>query len=191
MNGKENIIARILSDADDKANYIVEQAEAKRKQTVDGEREQADKDKAALQTKLAASQNERVANALANAKLDARKYKLQGKQRLVSLCYDKALAALKAMDEAQTTDFVKKILATYAEQGEQVFVGSSQAKVVTQGLLDEIGKGLTLGGTTENDGILLVGEGYEKDLSYAKLVDYARDKTEAEVSAVLFGVKNV
>lgn len=191
MNGKENIIARILSDADDKANYIVEQAEAKRKQTVDGEREQADKDKAALQTKLAASQNERVANALANAKLDARKYKLQGKQRLVSLCYDKALAALKAMDESQTVEFVKRILATYAEQGEQVFVGSSQAKVVTQGLLDEIGKGLTLSGTTENDGILLVGEGYEKDLSYAKLVDYARDKTEAEVSAVLFGVKNV
>ena len=35
------------------------------------------------------------------------------------------------------------------------------------------------------------GEGYDKNLSLAKLVDYAREKTEAAVAETLFGGTNV
>ena len=96
------------------------------------------------------------------------------------------------MDEVRAAEFIAATLAKYAESGEQVFVGKAQAGVVTQAFLDKLGKNLTLGGTTDvGSGVILCGDGYEKDLTYAKLIDYARDKTEAEVSVALFGVKNV
>lgn len=192
MNGKQNIIGRILSDADDKAAYIVSQAQMRADEAIAKEHAAIAADKKALETKLAVAAQERVANALANAKLDARKYRLAGRQQLISLCYANALASLEAMDEVRAAEFIAATLAKYAESGEQVFVGKAQAGVVTQAFLDKLGKNLTLGGSTDvGSGVVLCGDGYEKDLTYAKLIDYARDKTEAEVSVALFGVKNV
>ncbi len=192
MNGKENIVKRILDDADAKAKYIVEQAEAKVATQEKDEEAAIAAERDALDAKIASLGEERVANALASAKLEARKYKLSGKQKLIGECYDKAYKALCALDGEQTKALIATLLQTYAENGETVYFAAKDTAVVTQAFWDGFGKQLKLGGAVDIDGgILLCGEGYDKDLSLAKLVDYAREKTEAAVAETLFGGTNV
>ena len=192
MNGKENIIGRILNDADNKAAFILEEATNRAQSAKQAAEQAVESDKQALETRLVALRQERVRNALANAKLDARKYKLAGKQKLISSCYDKALATLKSLSAEQTANLVVKLLAMYAEDGERVDFATKDQGVVTESLLAKSGKKLTLGNALDIDGgIFLVGNGYDKDLSLAKIVDYIKDSTESAVAAVLFGGNNV
>ena len=81
MNGKENIVKRILDDAEGKAKYIVEQAEARVAMREKDEEQAIAAERKALDAKIVALGEERIANALASAKLEARKYKLNGKQK--------------------------------------------------------------------------------------------------------------
>lgn len=192
MNGKENIIGRILNDADNKAAFIVEEATKRAQSAKDTAEIAVETDKQALENRLQTLREERVRNALANAKLDARKYKLAGKQKLIFACYDKALNALMSLSADDTAKLIAKLLATYAEDGEKVDFAKKDSGVVNQNLLDQSGKKLTLGNAVDIDGgILLVGNGYDKDLSLSKLVDYIKDSTESAVAAVLFGGSNV
>lgn len=192
MNGKENIIARILADADARAKSIVDEANARAQHAQDAARESAQADRAALEQKIVALTAERKANALSNAKLDARKYLLAGKQKLIADCYDKAKDTLLSMDATQKREFLTKLLGLYAEQGETVNYARADADIVTQQLLDGIGKGLVLGQACDFEGgLVLCGKSYDKDLTLTKLVQYAREKTEAAVAAVLFGGDNV
>lgn len=192
MNGKENIIGRILNAADNKAEYLVEEATTRAAAAKTAAQDSVAADKAALDNRLQNLREERIRNALANAKLDARKYKLAGKQRLISLCYDSALVSLRNMSAEQTAQLIAKLLATYAEDGEIVNFAAKDSGVVTQALLDRSGKKLTLGQAIDIDGgVVLAGNGYDKDLTLVKLVEYVRDKTEADVAAALFGGNNV
>lgn len=192
MNGKENIVKRILDDAEGKAKYIVEQAEARVAMREKDEEKAIAAERNALDAKIVALGEERIANALASAKLEARKYKLNGKQKLIGECYTKAYKSLCEMDGEQTKALISSLLSTYAEKGETVYFAAKDVAVVTQAFLDSVLTGLKLGGIVDIDGgILLSGEGYDKDLSLSKLVEYARNETETAVAETLFGGTNV
>lgn len=192
MNGKENIIQRILADADSKCDYIAGEAQAKAQQIAQAAEQSAKDERNALDERIKALSAERIRNSLAGAKLAARKYRLQKKQDLISVCYDKALSALAAMPQEQVKKFLSKLICDFAEDGERVCIAKKDETVVTQSFLNEFGKNLVLDDRRiqADGGIVLVGDGYEKDLTIAKLVAYARERTEAQVSEALFGDNN-
>lgn len=189
MNGKENIISKILSDADatctatlnaanKQAQLIAEQAQA----AIDGDRQ-------ALSVRIEALSAEFVRNRLATAELDARKYKLNAKQGLISDCYNIAYDKLAKMSAREKETFLRSLLKTYAEQGETVCVCKADKDVVTQKFLDGINKGLVLGKTTvdADGGVVLQGKGYEKDLTLKSVLAFVREQTEGKVADALFG----
>ncbi|MCM1289368.1 MAG: hypothetical protein NC132_01770 [Corallococcus sp.] len=189
MNGKENIISKILADADNKCAEILASAELQAQETNNLAKAFADAERQSFVRRLDTLSAERERNCLANADLEARKYKLQEKQRLISACYEKALTALCKASDKNKLDFIGKILKTYAEKGETVIVAKADKNLVTQKFLDGFGLGLVLGKTYADavGGVVLQGATYDKDLTLEKLVAYSREQTESRVAAALFG----
>lgn len=192
MNGKENIINKILADADNKCEEILAAAELQAQETTNLAKAYADAETQAMVRRLETLAVERERNSIANADLEARKYKLLQKQRLIGVCYDKALAALSKASDKDKLAFIGKILKTHAEKGETVFVCKADKNLVTQKYLDGFNLGLTLGKTYLDaaGGVILSGASYDKDLTLEKLVAYSREQTESRVAKALFGDKD-
>lgn len=192
MNGKENIINKILADADNKCAEILATAELQAQEITNLSKVYVDAESQSMSRRLETLAAERERNSLANADLDARKYKLLQKQRLIGVCYDKALASLAKMSEKDKLAFIGKILKAYAEKGETVLVCKADKNLVTQKFLDGLNLGLTLGKTNIDaaGGVVLQNASYDKDLTLEKLVAYSRERTEARVAKALFGDKN-
>lgn len=189
MNGKENIINKILSDADDKCQRILASAEQTASDIKAQAESEMDSAKQQLTRKAEEATAERIRNRVATAELDARKYKLNAKQQLIAECYDKALKRLAALPAKEKQAFVVNLLKKYAENGETVVVGKSDKDVITQKVVDEAGIKLTLSKTYHNElgGVILLGNGYEKDLTLVRIVSYLREQTESKVANALFG----
>ena len=189
MNGKENIISKILSDADAKCQTIVENAQSQAEQISAIAKALADAETQSVNKRLATVSAEREHNVKANAMLEARKYRLGKKQNLISRCYDKALQALATLSPKDKEKFFARLIQNYAENGETVLICKADKDVVTQKFLDGFGKKLVLGKTfAELDGgLILQGDGYDKDLSLEKVLAAVRNDTEADVANALFG----
>ena len=189
MNGKENIINKILSDADDKCAKILAAAEENAARIKEQAEQSANLDKQALDARVETLTAERIRNRVATAELDARKYKLAEKQRLIALCYDKAATSLANMSAHDKIAFVTKLLNQYAENGETVRIAKVDENVITQKVLDSVNKKLKLDNKFHSDkgGVVLIGNGYEKDLTLTSVVNYLREQTEGKVASALFG----
>ena len=189
MNGKENIINKILSEADAKCAEILATANAQAQAIVDDAQRIIQADRTALTQRLQDIAAERTRNRLATAELEAKKHALWAKQQLISRCYDLAYDKLVHMSPNDRLTFIGKLLNSYAEDGETVYVTQTDAKLVTQQWLDGFGKKLKLGSRLINadGGVILEGKGYEKDLTLASVIKYIREQTESKVAAILLG----
>ncbi len=188
MNGKENIINKILSDADCKCAEILTEAQSQAQEITESAKRAVEAEEKNLALRLERLSTESLRNGSASAQLSARKYKLLKKQQLVSACYEKVLTSLENMTADQKQDFIRKLLNDFAEDGETVFVADVDSKLVDQKFLNGTGKKLVLGGTCRaRGGVILQGDGYDKDLTLEKVVAYAREQTETAVAKALFG----
>lgn len=189
MNGKENIINKILADADAKCAEILADAQRQAQEISDGAAASVAAEEATLQKRLDALSAECSRNYLASAQLSARKYKLLKKQQLISACYEKVLKSLQSLSSESRKKLLSNLLQNYAEEGETVRITKADKDVVTQKFLDTFKKNLTLGSefAEASGGLILEGVGYDKDLTLEKIVSYAREQTEAQVAHALFG----
>ena len=189
MNGKENIINKILSDADAKAAEIVSAAEFQAQAIVSAAEQAIANERAALNERLQTVVSERQRNRKATAELDAKKYTLACKQQLISRCYELAYQQLVKMSESDRLKLLGTLIEQHAEKGETVYITQADAKGATQLWLDGFDKGLKLGKKyiKADGGLLLEGAGYEKDLTLTSVIKYLREQTEAKVAALLLG----
>ena len=192
MNGKENIINKILSDADVRAAEILSAANASAQSIVDKAEQTIAEDRVALEQRLQAITAERQRNRKATAELDAKKYTLQRKQQLISRCYELAYEKLVKMSDEERLDLIGSLIEKHAETGEIVYITQADAKGVTQIWLNGFDKGLKLGKKyiKADGGIVLEGNGYEKDLTLKSVIKYLREQTESKVAEMLLGGHN-
>lgn len=193
MNGKENIINKILSDADAKCRKILEQAKAQAQAIIDGAEASIAKDKTELDARIATATAERVSKRVATAELDGKKYRLNAKQAVISKCYSVAYELLTKQSDKERLALIGTLLDKYAERGETVYVAEKDGRLVTQKYLDGFDKGLKLGKRyiVADGGIVLEGDGYEKDLTLSRIIRYAREQSEGKVAEKLLGESNV
>ena len=190
MNGKENIINKILSDADTKCQKILDTAREQAQSIIAAAEASIAEDRAELDARIEATTAERIRNRIATAQLDGKKYRLNAKQQLISKCYDVAYEQLMRLGDKERLALIGSLIDKHAERGETVYVNKQDGKLVTQKYLDGFDKGLKLGKkfVDVDGGIVLEGEGYEKDLTLRRVVQYAREQTEAKVASKLLGV---
>lgn len=192
MNGKENIIQRILADADSKCEYVLSDAEARAAEIIAAANQFVGDERKALEKRQELLAEEKRRNGLAAAQLAARKYRLQKKQELICECYNRALRELAQLSPDDVRQLATRLITAYAEQNEHVCIATRDEGVITQQFLDGFNMGLVLDEQRidGDGGLLLWGEGYQKDLSLSRLVAYSRERTEAKLSAALFGDNN-
>ncbi len=188
MNGKENIINKILSDADARCQEILSQANASLRATLDRCDAQIEQEKETLSARIDEQSKERLKNRLSSAELEARKYKLAAKQRLIAECYNKAQDKLANALDKDKAAFITSLIKRFAEKGEAVRVSASD-KIVTDKFLEGFDMELKLDKKRHDGrgGIILIGKGYEKDLTLETVTGYLREQTESQVAAALFG----
>ena len=192
MNGKENIINKILSDADTKCQKILEQAKEQERVILQAAEASVAQDKKELDARIATITAERIRNSVATAELEGKKYRLNAKQQLISKCYDVAYEELLKQSDKERLALIGTLLDKYAEKGETVYVAEKDGKLVTQKYLDGFERGLKLGKKyiAADGGVVLEGAGYEKDLTLSRVIRYAREQTEGRVAAALLGESN-
>ncbi|MCH5153165.1 MAG: hypothetical protein J1F68_04330 [Clostridiales bacterium] len=192
MNGKENIINKILSDADARCADILSVAEAQAQAVIANAEQAIATDSVSLEQRLQSVAAERIRNRKATAELDAKKYTLNRKQQLISRCYELAYEKLIKMSDADRLDLIGSLIETHAETGETVYITQSDAKSVTQVWLNGFDKNLKLGKKyiKADGGIILEGDGYEKDLTLTSVIKYLREQTEGKVAELLLGGHN-
>lgn len=187
--GKQEIIDRIISDAEAAADLMIAEANAKaeellaeaearcKRETADTERECQEFAKD-LQEKKAAA-----------ARLEIAKVLLSEKRKVLDYIYSVALAKLKEQSLQDPRSFYGSLLEKYAEQGDVVYFSKGFAFV------DEISslpifaaKSLRI--ATEaadiDGGILLVGEKADKDVSLNALIEQDKERFLSSIAAEIF-----
>jgi len=187
---KQELLDKIVGDAEERAREIIGDAEAKAAQMIDA----AERESAALSENArkmaAAAAPEVIRRRRAMAELEGRKLVLSEKQALINETYRRALTAVKASDKYEA--LLVKMILSVAEDGDSVvFSSSDYDKVDRKKILSEAMKkgNIRLTESAEKGafegGIVLRGKDCDKNLSLEVELDTLR--SEENVSAkVLF-----
>lgn len=166
MAGLEGIIKKIISDAEQKASTITENANVKSEQIAKSvqnqiaQKEQAAKEDAAQTAKIKA---ERI---IAAAQLDGKKQYLAAKQALIDMVFNKAASRLASLDAGEYDKLILSM--SKGIEGEVI-------------LLPRDGEKGTGGGFVIKKGNI------EYNFSFEALAKAAKEKLENEVVSILFG----
>lgn len=186
--GKEDIIARILSDADAEAGKIVETAQQNAADRIAEAEEGAKSLKAETEEEISARAKRISEGKAAAARLDSSKLLLAEKRRVIDEIYARALNALLALGEHESLVLVERLLKENAEEGDEVVFASdyphalkaARLPVVAEKKL-KVGKSQGTGG-----GFFLRGKACDKDVTFRALLSFDREKSEPALAARLF-----
>lgn len=190
MDGKEAIIEKIITEATQKAELLVSEANAYYNQKMSEAEEwgkthimeesaKADRDAIAIieRRKIVAS-------------IEGKKILLAKKRQLINTVFDNVYKSLCSMNKRDYLALVEKLLETYADEGDKVLLSTDgvigiadveRLKVFIEKKLKIIDKRSTFIG-----GVKLVGEKCDKDISFKALVDSIKEENESVVSKMLF-----
>ena len=185
----EDIVARILADADREAQDIIREAEGKAEEIFWRAQSQAAESRAEAEREVAAKAKSIADGKAAAARLDGAKVSLAEKRRVLDTVYKCALAALSALKKKESVALADRLLSTHAEEGDEIVFSSEYAyadEVVALPIVKKLGltvskKRLELGG-----GFMLRGKICDKDLSYPALIEADRAAHQAELAGELF-----
>lgn len=185
-NGKDNIIARIAEDTEKKVSEILCEAENRAQQILDNANEDVDESMRRAEKKVADDKSELLRRAKVNVQMNCKKYRLAQRQQLVSQVFDGVKQRILALPREKYLAFCQKQLAQYAEKGEQLVICQKDSDVLTRALAENYG--LTLAETYGNfdGGFVLVGDGYEKNVTLDTIIAEARLAYESDVVKLLF-----
>ncbi len=188
--GKEEIVARILSDAEGEAERIALAARERADQIAAAARENAQKERAEAQKEGEARAVRIREGREAAARLDAAKIRLAQKRRVIDAVYNAALDALCALDEGGSLRLFSRLLEENAEEGDEVVFARGFAYAEGAAALPVVAKKKLVLSNERADiagGLLLRGKICDKDLSYEALLERDREAHQSEIALALFG----
>ena len=192
MDGKEAIINSIISEAEKKADGIVNDALAEKDALLQQTRNSLEKERQ-QRIRAAKEQAERAAERkLTLAALDGRKQLLAAKQAVIDKVYEAAIIKMLNMTDNVYREFIGELVKRYADDGDEIMISERDAKRLNYdwatSLGAAIGKDLTLSGRPHKGkgGIVLVGYKCDKNLTFETIVKQLRSSTEGEIAARLF-----
>ncbi|MBP5307708.1 MAG: V-type ATP synthase subunit E [Clostridia bacterium] len=187
---EQKIIAKIISDAEEKALATVAGAERRAENIIAEARAAAARSREEQLALLSARHAETLRRREINARLDCNKLTLSARREVIDAVFDGALQKLCALPEAEYAAFIGKLLSKHAEGGETVVLSfrcGCREKIAALPVIKE--KNLTVSKEYGkfSGGAVLVGGGYDKNLTFEALIESAREEKQAEVVAALFG----
>ena len=190
--GKEEIIARILSDAESEAAEIIRNAEERAREITDAANARAAEDMAEAQAEAGARAKRISDGKAAAARLESAKILLAEKRRVMDEIYAGALKELLSMDEKESLKLIERLLDENAEEGDIIVLAKNFSYLSGVEKLPVIKKrGLTISKERAeiSGGCLLHGSKSDKDLSYSALLNADKEEHQAEIALKLFNIE--
>jgi len=195
MSNINNLTSKIIKDAEDKKEAVLQEAEKEKNKILSKKQEEANTAEKTILEKAereAVSRKERI---ISSAQLQARNEKLQAKQEIISQAFLESIEALCNISENDFREFIKTAILNSSIVGNQkLILNDLGKKIVDETLLREINKELgakasiTLSEETRNfkGGFILEKEGIEINNTFEALVNSLKDDLSIEVAEVLF-----
>ena len=195
-NSAQKLIDRIISEARDEAEAMLDAAAGEAERTLLVARDDIFKIDEEAELKAKQLREAELEKSRPNAALDSRKYALKTKRQLVDEAFALAADKLNAMEQAKRLELIKKLLLKEAEGGELIKPAKADRQLIASALdavnaaLKEAGKAALSMDNADagiDGGFVLTANGYEKNCSFAALLRDVRAQEESAVAAILFG----
>lgn len=192
MDGQQKIIDKILSDAKHDAGEMLSEALKKAEALVAAKQAEADAEYDLSVEEARKAGEEVVRRRLTVADLEVKKLLLSAKKQAVDEAFEESLKKLLALPKEEYTVLVESMIASAADDGDVVVISENDKNVLTKAVFDKIsakiGKKLTLSDTLGNfrGGVMLLGKGVDKNLTFESELALLRDEVEPEVAKIMF-----
>lgn len=189
MEGKEAIIARILGDAEKRAETILSEAENNAAASLGDAREWAERYKKAQRALLEKETESVVSGRKIVAGLDCRKVILRAKREVIDGVFSRALEKALNFGKERYLAVVERLIGENAEKGDVVFLAKSAPFGEDELMALPVVKalGLQFGGRGDFDGgVYLTNGACDKDLSFRSIVAERKEELETVVAASVF-----
>ena len=192
MDGQQKIIDKILSDAKHDAGEMLSEALKKAEALVAAKQSEADAEYDISVEEARKAGEEVVRRRLTVADLEVKKLLLSAKKQAVDEAFEESLKKLLALPKEEYTALVGSMIASAADDGDVVVISENDKNVLTKAVFDKIsakiGKKLTLSDTFGNfkGGVMLLGKGVDKNLTFESELALLRDEVEPEVAKIMF-----
>ena len=195
MSKINNLTSKIIKDAEDKKEVIIQTAETEKNKIHRKKQEEAKKAEKVIIEKAeieAISRKERI---ISSAKLEARNEKLKAKQEVISEIFEISIESLCNMSAEEFKEFVRSTILNGNIFGEQkIILNAESKKVIDSEFLSEINKELkskatvTLSEETRKfkGGFILEKDGIEINNTFEALVNSLKDDLSTDVASMLF-----
>ena len=189
MSGNDKIVTAILTDA----SIYADQVKSKAVEQADKIVKEAEKE-AEIYLQTSKKEAEKEGEIIVNNKrtlirLDENKIKLGARRNALNKVYVTAVDLLENLDGKAYLSLIENLISKYAEKGEVALISKnapvSVSDVTALNCVNEKGVIVKGGGEAEG-GLILIGNGYEKSLTFTALIDGLRAETETEISTKLF-----
>ncbi len=187
---REDIVARVLSDAEREAERILADAKKRAEEIVSAATSEFEQELAEVEREASSRAKLITDGRAATARLDSRKLLLSEKRRVIDGIYTRALATLLCLNEHDSVAFVDKLLRENAEEGDEIVFSENFVYAEQVAALPVVReRGLTVGGERPalSGGLILRGKNSDKDLTYAAILAADREEHQAEIARAVFG----
>lgn len=186
---KEDIVNRIISDAESEAEDILKSASSRAGEIIAAAERHALLERSETEAEVGERAKRISDGKAAAARLDSAKILLAEKRRVIEEIYARALKKLQTLGEKESVALLQRLLEENAEEGDEIVFAQnfgyvpqvSRLKVITQKKLTVSGERAPISG-----GCILRGKLSDKDLSYTALLGADMEENQAAMAARLF-----
>lgn len=193
MSNVNNLTSKIIKDAEERKTSILAKAEEEKVKIVTKKRDEANKVKASMISKMeleAVTKKERI---LSSAELKVRNEKLLSKGKVIDDVFNKSVDSLCQMKGEDLKSFIKNSIKNLNVDGDEtLLLNEIGLKVIDDNFIIELNKELNLNFTMSKEansfkgGFILEKNGIEINYTFESLVGSLRDEMEFEVANILF-----
>lgn len=198
MSNLENLTSKIITDANEKATDIINDAKVKEKELIAKKKDEAEKLAKSIIEKATLEGKNLFDRAVSKSELKVRNEKLVAKQQVIDKVFNEAIKELNNMSSEDYLNYIKNSLKSIKLQGhEEIIVSENDKDKIGEEFIKELNKSIAsdvekaniiLSKNTRqiNGGFILVRSGIEFNYSYDALVNSLRYEIENQVAMMLF-----
>ena len=185
----QNVVERILSDANADAQKSIADAQAKGEKLIAEAKAREERSRRESESLVRQKTVAILDKRAADARLECAKIALREKGKVIDGVYALALARLLALEEEDSLQLFGGLLERYAEEGDTVYFAENFRfvdKLVLHPVVEEKGLRFSSERIQIDGGMRLVGKVSDKDLSFGALLAADKDENQAQLAKALF-----
>ncbi|MBU5484889.1 V-type ATP synthase subunit E [Clostridium sp. MSJ-11] len=198
MSSLDNMTARIIREAEERANQIINDAKKEEAKIINEKINDANIKKEEILKKAELESISKKERVISNAHLQVRNKKLETKQEVIEKIYKEALEKLSRLNENKYLDFIKNSLLSLSIDGDEKIILSNMEALIDNDFINKINEELIKKGKTGaikiseerrdfKGGFILYKNGIEINNTFEALILSVKDELEPSIIETVFG----